>query len=402
MRKFGLFVLSLLMFVVGAGAGLVGVHFYTLPKTDVLDQTKLSIVNGELAIHFLELGNIYTGDCVYIKAGETDILIDAGSKNESTYSSAPTIISYLNQYVADNTLEYVIATHAHEDHLAAFYSTSKITGIFDSFKTETIIDFPNTNKENPGPTSVLGRYITYRDKEVEQGATHYTALQCYNQTDGAKRVYELADGIELEILYNFYYDHNVTDKNNNFVIDDNETSEADENDYSVCVMINQGTNHYLLTGDLEESGEAHLVDYYEQHHGGLPKCVLFKGGHHGSVTSSSDKLLDVITPEYVCVCTCCGTSEYTDNSSTQFVTQEFINRVSKHTENVYVTTMVDNYVSKDEWEDLGTVKSMNGNIVFAVNNGVITINCSNNNTKLKDTQWFKDNRTCPTNWQESA
>ena len=35
-----------------------------------------SVVSGELEIHFLELGNKYTGDSVYIQVGEVDILID--------------------------------------------------------------------------------------------------------------------------------------------------------------------------------------------------------------------------------------------------------------------------------------------------------------------------------------
>ena len=43
---------------------------------------------------------------------------------------------------------------------------------------------------------------------------------------------------------------------------------------------------------------------------------------------------------------------------------------------------------------------MNGNIVFSCIDGVITLQCSNNDTKLKDTQWFKENRTCPDAWRE--
>ena len=39
-------------------------------------------VHNEFQIHFLELGNKYSGDSIYIKAGENDILIDAGSRKK--------------------------------------------------------------------------------------------------------------------------------------------------------------------------------------------------------------------------------------------------------------------------------------------------------------------------------
>ena len=102
---------------------------------------------------------------------------------------------------------------------------------------------------------------------VAAGAVHYTALQCWNQTDGAQRVYEVSDGVEMEILYNYYY----------------ENESKDENNYSVCLMFNQGDKHFLFTGDLEEDGEEQLVVYNQ-----LPKVELFKAGHHGSKTSSND------------------------------------------------------------------------------------------------------------------
>ena len=47
------------------------------------DDDATVVAEGELEIHFLELGNKYTGDCTYIKAGDKDILIDAGSKASS-------------------------------------------------------------------------------------------------------------------------------------------------------------------------------------------------------------------------------------------------------------------------------------------------------------------------------
>ena len=363
--------MAILFFIIGTASGFAGFFVYekiTL-KSDVLS-------SGDLSIHFLELGNNKTGDSVYIKCGENDILIDAGSEN----SSASTIINYVDQFVTDNTLEYVIATHAHEDHIAGFYDESDRTGIFSHYEVEYIIDFPNTNKENPSATSVLGKYISARDAEVEAGAKHYTALECYNNENGASRTIELSKNVELEILYNYYYDHSYS---------------SGENNFSVCAMINQGENHYLFTGDLEESGEKKLVTYYDENHGGLPHCVVYKAGHHGSGTSSCSELMEAISPEIVCVCACAGTSEYTDNAENQFPYQTFIDNVARYTSKIYVTSVVDNYVDKSNWSKEGTVKSMNGNIVVTSKNGKVEVNCSNNNTILKETDWFKNNRTWP-------
>ncbi|MDE6850634.1 MAG: MBL fold metallo-hydrolase, partial [Clostridia bacterium] len=77
---------------------------------------KEDIVNSEFSIHFLELGNKYAGDCTLIKCGDTEVLIDAGSRT----NSAATINEYLSRYVTDDKIEYVIATHAHQDHIAGF------------------------------------------------------------------------------------------------------------------------------------------------------------------------------------------------------------------------------------------------------------------------------------------
>ncbi|MBE5753538.1 MAG: hypothetical protein E7343_05715 [Clostridiales bacterium] len=317
--------------------------------------------DDEIQFHFLELGNKYTGDCTLVKVGDTEVLIDAGSRA----GSASTIVSYINDYCTDGVLEYVIATHADQDHISAFVGTSKVAGIFDSFVCETIIDFPLTNKT----TQTYQNYVTKRDAEVQSGAKHYTALECWNNENGAQRSYELADGITMNFLYQKFY----------------ETKTTDENDYSVCTLFTQGANNYLFTGDLEKDGEKSLIENND-----LPKCKLFKAGHHGSKTSSTSELLAVIQPEVVCVCCCCGSDEYTDTNANQFPTQAFIDRVSAYTDKVYVTTIVS--------DNADGFKSMNGNIVVSSKGGDLTVLCSNNATLLKDTEWFKTNRTTPTAW----
>lgn len=321
-------------------------------KDDDNDDNEI-IVSGDLTVTFLETGNEYSGDAIYIKAGETDVLIDAGSRK----SSSITIKNYIDKYVNDNTLEYVIATHAHQDHIAGFVGTKTEGGIFDFYDVKTIIDFPMTN----ATSQIYKDYVAKRDIEINNGAKHYTALECYNNENGASRIINLTDDVTLEILYNYYYENKASNENN----------------YSVCVMISHGNKKILLTGDLEEEGEEKLVKYNN-----LTKVNVFKAGHHGSYTATTNELLQVIQPDIVCVCCCAGHNEYKASFENIFPSQAFISRVSKYTDRIYVTTLM---------TDNGFI-SMNGNIVITSNNTGLVVNCSNNNIILKDTEWFKKNR----------
>lgn len=321
------------------------------------------VVSGELSIHFLELGNKYNGDCIYIKAGDTDILVDGGSRT----NSVNTIANYVNDYCTDGVLEYVIITHADQDHIAAWAGDNTNKSLFELYECEVIIDFPRTNKDR----QVYNRYVEQRDKEIEAGATHYNALQCYNNEDGASRTYQLSEGVELQFLYQKYY----------------EIKTSNENDYSVCFLLNQGSRHFLFTGDLEENGEQSLVESND-----LPEVDLFKAGHHGSKTSSSELLLSVIKPDIVCITCNAGSTEYAD----PFPNQQTIDRIAPYTDKVYVTSLCIDY-------DKGEYTSFNGNIrIISSANSEIQVDCSANNTLLKDSQWFLNNRQMPQSWANAA
>lgn len=325
------------------------------------DEAPKALVEGELQIHFLELGNKYTGDCTYIKAGETDILIDAGSKT----SSIATISEYIDQYVTDDKLEYVIVTHAHQDHYAGF--TQRDGSLFDLYEVGTIIDFAKTNQEDKGESNMYGRYLLELADEIKAGATHLTAAQCIDQD---KATFDLGSGVKMTVLDSYYYKNEA----------------ESENDYSVCTLFTYGDYSYLFTGDLEEDGEEYLVEMNE-----LPEVDLYKAGHHGSKTSSSEALLSVIKPKTVCVCCCAGSDEYTDTDANQFPTQDFVNRVAVYTDKIYVTTLCVDY-------DEGKFQSMNGNItVVTTANGIEVICGSGDSRVLKEWEWFKEHRKWPDN-----
>ena len=372
-KRLGLLVLVILLALVIAGCyilwqrGYIDLPFGTESASDGSDSTVsdssdssggADIVTENLSIHFPMLGNKSSGDCTLIKTGNTEVLIDAGSEK----SSAATLVPYISEYCTDGVLEYVIVTHADQDHIAAFVGTNSAPGIFESFECGTIIDFPRTNKD----TQVYKDYVELRDAEAEAGATHYTALECWNNANGAARSYTLSEGITMNFLYQRFY----------------EEYSGDENNYSVCMLLTQGQNNYLFTGDLEAEGEESLVEEND-----LPECKLFKAGHHGSPTSSNDVLLSVIRPEIVVVCCCCGSDEYTDNVANMFPSQAFVDRVAKYTDRIYVTTVVS--------ENDAGFEPMNGNIVLSSDGGEVSVRCSASDLVFRESEWFKENRTWP-------
>lgn len=352
--------LCILALLLGLLLGVLGAAAYDALNFKS-DEVPPALVTGEFQVHFPELGNKYTGDCTYIKAGDVDILIDAGSRA----SSVAAIAEYIDRYVTDGKLEYVIVTHAHQDHYAGFAVTEG--SIFDLYECEVIIDFAKTNQEKTG-TNMYSRYLAERDAEVAAGATHYTAAECI---ESGNAVFTLGNGATMTVLDSYYY-YNEAES---------------ENDYSVCTLFTYGDYRYLFTGDLEKEGEEHLVLMNE-----LPEVTLYKAGHHGSKTSSSEALLEVIKPQTVCVCCCCGSPEYTKTDANQFPTQAFIDRIALYTDKVYVTTMCVDY-------EAGKFTSMNGNITVVSDKNGVGVICSNDNRVLKEWEWFSTNRVCPEEWK---
>lgn len=346
--------------IVGFAVGFLGDSYYHLPKNETY------LPDGDIEVNFLELGNKYTGDCTYIRVGEVDVLIDAGSRT----ASIPVISAFLQEHMKDELLDYVIVTHAHEDHYAGFATSESTDSLFDLFQVGTIIDFARTNQKETG--TMYRNYLRERDEEIAAGAVHYTARECIEQE---KDIFNLSDSVTMTILDSLYYYEDS----------------SSENDYSVCTLFSLGDTHLLFTGDLEEKGEKALVKRNR-----LPEVTLYKAGHHGSKTSSSEALLSVIKPKVVCVCCCAGSPEYTKTDANQFPTQAFVDRVAPYTDLVYVTTLCVDY-SAASTKDQFT--SMNGTITVLISKGEFSVKCSNSDRPLKEWEWFREHRTVPESWK---
>ncbi|MCW4035148.1 MAG: MBL fold metallo-hydrolase, partial [Candidatus Bathyarchaeota archaeon] len=73
-----------------------------------------------VTVHFIDVGQ---GDSIFIDTANKDVLIDAGSA-----SASQTVLDYLADLNITH-IDYVVATHAHEDHIGG------LVDVLDSFLT---------------------------------------------------------------------------------------------------------------------------------------------------------------------------------------------------------------------------------------------------------------------------
>ena len=160
--------------------------------------SSISYADGEctpISFHFIERGEPYSGDAVYIKAGGDDILIDAGAKK----GSAIAIENYMDDasrggdYVQDGKLEYVFSTHGHQDHIAGMMGTSDSkapggrNGILHHYKVENLFDFSYYDSSDgksvvanfdPSNSKKNASFVDYKSTYTKSGkeASHSTQL----------------------------------------------------------------------------------------------------------------------------------------------------------------------------------------------------------------------------------
>lgn len=192
--------------------------------------------------HFIDVGQ--ADATLLICDGET-MLIDGGNKDDS---------SLLYTYLKENDishLDYVIGTHAHEDHIGglsgALHSATadKVLCPVTSFDSEAFRDFVKT---------VNGQGLTVT---VPQGGDTFPL--------GAANV---------EILHCDPYNENP-------------------NNTGLVLRVTYGETSFLFTGDAEKEVEDRILDdgYHVQ-------STVLHVGHHGSGTSTSYHWLYEVQPIY--------------------------------------------------------------------------------------------------------
>ena len=215
----------------------------TVPESSGDNKTDTQNIAGSLKISYLNVGQ---GDSTFIVLpnGET-VLIDAGEQVNSGG-----IIKTIQDSGKD-TLDYVIVTHPHTDHMggmAAVINSFTVKNIYMPRVSHTTIAFENL-----------------LDTIESCGLTIQTAKK-------GKVVFDFGN-LKAEFLA------------------PGKDSYSGLNNYSAVLMLSYNDKNFLFMGDAEKEVETEILSS-----GYNVSADILKVGHHGSSSSSSDSFIKAVKP----------------------------------------------------------------------------------------------------------
>lgn len=223
-----------------------------VPATDEIASKKESVVDNienvdesHLEVHFIDVGQ---GDATLITCDGENMLIDAGDNSKGT-----AVQQYLKKQ-GISELTYVIGTHPDADHVGG------LDVVITKFDCKQIL---LTGEERDTDT--------YRDV---LDAMDYRGYKMTVPKPGE----EFALGSAT------------------FTIEGPILLGEESNDNSIVVHLEHGENSFLFAGDAGEEEEKDILSTRRD-----IQAKVYKIGHHGSKTSTSEEFLTSVNPEYAVI-----------------------------------------------------------------------------------------------------
>ena len=199
---------------------------------------------SSFAVHFIDVGQ---ADAALILCDEQAMLIDGGNAEDSNL-----MFAYLKKQNVTH-LDYVIGTHAHEDHIGG------IAGA---------LNYATAGK-------VYSPVTEYDTKAFQNFASAAKKRGCALTVPKVGETFSLGSATCKILAVN---------------------TESDANNSSIVLRITYGETSFLFTGDAERPVEQVLLDK-----GSNVGSTVLKVGHHGSESSTSYAFLREVSPAYAVI-----------------------------------------------------------------------------------------------------
>lgn len=204
---------------------------------------------GDMSVTALDVGQ---GQSVVLRQGNLYALVDCGGDGPDNPGD---VAANYFQSRGVGRLDLLVVSHYHDDH------ANGVPQLLERLEVDRIL-LPDVEPENPLRQEILE---LAREKKIQVILVEEDLS---------------IQGEENQLMYIFAP-----------VEDAQETNER-----GLSVLADGGSFRTLITGDMEASGEERLLELTD-----LPQVEVLVAGHHGSNTSTTQKLLDTIQPKYALI-----------------------------------------------------------------------------------------------------
>ena len=210
------------------------------------EEAPLFVPEGsDFQIYYLDVGQ---ADSALVVCDGKTMLIDGGNVDDAEY-----VCSALDA-AGVKTLDYVICTHAHEDHVGA------LAGVLDEFPADTVYCSVDEYTTKCFREFVSSAENQGKDIEIPIAGDSFDL--------GSSRVTILGP----------LWDYEET------------------NEQSIVLRVVYGSTSFMFTGDATKATEEDMLA-----EGSVVRSTVLKVAHHGSDTSNGQLWLDAVDPQYAVI-----------------------------------------------------------------------------------------------------
>ncbi len=260
-----------------------------------LSQNVTYAADGKLKVHYIDVGQ---ADSILIELPNNEVmLIDGG-----TYGMGTTVVDYLKEQGVKN-IDYLINTHPHSDHVGGL------------IKVVEDDEFTIKNIYMTKAIDAVPRFIEFTELLDSR------RIEPIEIMSGSVLIDTTVGDMGLKVKCIAPYKLVNDEMNNN----------------SIVLKLEYGETSYLFMADAEAGEEQDILSSGED-----IKCDVYKVGHHGSNTSTTQAFLDAVKPEAAII------TADSSPTSTGLPAETILTRLQKSGADIYRTDLLGTIVSESD------------------------------------------------------